>query len=75
MVSAVDLVAQYTFGWQSTFFVMAMLTVPVLIFVRIGLAGVQLESKASGEKVSQEARRAARRGAVRQPAFLDDLRV
>ncbi len=50
-----------TFGWQSTFFVMAMLTVPVLIFVRIGLRGVQLESKASGEKVSQEARRAARR--------------
>lgn len=62
-----------TFGWQSTFFVMAMLTVPVLIFVRIGLSGVQLESKASGEKVSQEARGAA--GAVRQPAFLDDLRV
>lgn len=49
-----------TFGWQSTFFVMAMLTVPVLIFVRIGLRGVQLESKASGEKVSR--RCAARRG-------------
>ncbi|MFW8079737.1 MFS transporter, partial [Klebsiella pneumoniae] len=29
-----------TFGWQSTFFVMAMLTIPVLIFVRIGLRGV-----------------------------------
>ena len=30
-----------TFGWQSTFFVMAMLTVPVLIFVRIGLRGIR----------------------------------
>jgi predicted MFS family arabinose efflux permease len=34
-----------TFGWQSTFFVMAMLTVPVLIFVRIGLRGIRLEAK------------------------------
>jgi predicted MFS family arabinose efflux permease len=32
-------------GWQSTFFVMAMLTVPVLIFVRIGLRGIRLEAK------------------------------
>ena len=50
-----------TFGWQSTFFVMAMLTIPVLIFVRIGLRGVHLEARASSDKTSQEARRSARR--------------
>ncbi|MFO6285456.1 hypothetical protein ACLBVW_38530, partial [Pseudomonas aeruginosa] len=43
-----------TFGWQSTFFVMAMLTIPVLIFVRIGLRGVQLEARASSDKTSQD---------------------
>ncbi len=37
---------------------MAMLTIPVLIFVRIGLRGVQLEARASSDKTSQEARAA-----------------
>ena len=58
-----------TFGWQSTFFVMAMLTVPVLIFVRIGLRGVRLEAKASGGHTSQEARRSARRELFVSPHF------
>lgn len=57
-----------TFGWQSTFFVMAMLTIPVLIFVRIGLRGVQLEARASSDKTSQEARRSASR-ALCESAF------
>ena len=59
-----------TFGWQSTFFVMAMLTVPVLIFVRIGLRGIRLEAKPG---TSQAARRTAR--AVCQPALLDHLHL
>ena len=58
-----------TFGWQSTFFVMAMLTIPVLIFVRIGLRGVQLEARASSDETSQEARRSARRELFVSPHF------
>ena len=52
-----------TFGWQSTFFVMAMLTVPVLIFVRIGLRGIRLEAKPGTSQASRDERRAARRSA------------
>ena len=47
---------------------MAMLTIPVLIFVRIGLRGVQLEARASSDKTSQEAR-AARRELFVSPHF------
>ncbi|WP_163335281.1 MFS transporter, partial [Enterobacter hormaechei] len=50
-----------TFGWQSTFFVMAMLTVPVLIFVRVGLRGIRLEAKSDTSQTSRDERRAARR--------------
>lgn len=58
-----------TFGWQSTFFAMAMLTVPVLIFVRIGLRGIQLEGKTSAAASSQEERRSARRELFVSPHF------
>ena len=46
---------------------MAMLTIPVLIFVRIGLRGVQLEARASSDKTSQA--RAARRELFVSPHF------
>ncbi|MFT3010356.1 MFS transporter [Enterobacter sp. 10-H-06-PA-ECC] len=58
-----------TFGWQSTFFVMAMLTVPVLIFVRIGLRGIRLEAKPGTSQASQDERRAARRELFVSPHF------
>lgn len=58
-----------TFGWQSTFFVMAMLTVPVLIFVRIGLRGIRLTSKPGGAKTSQAERRSARKELFVSPHF------
>lgn len=48
---------------------MAMLTMPVLIFVRIGLRGVQLEARASSDKTSQEARRSARLELFVSPHF------
>jgi hypothetical protein len=54
---------------------MAMLTVPVLIFVRIGLRGVSWRRKPAAGK--RRRRRAAARAprAVRQPALLDDLHL
>ncbi|HDW1093431.1 TPA: MFS transporter [Enterobacter kobei] len=58
-----------TFGWQSTFFVMAMLTVPVLIFVRVGLRGIRLEAKPGTTQASQDERRAARRELFVSPHF------
>ncbi|HCM9226044.1 MFS transporter [Enterobacter bugandensis] len=58
-----------TFGWQSTFFVMAMLTVPVLIFVRIGLRGIRLEAKPGTSQASRDERRAARRELFVSPHF------
>lgn len=58
-----------TFGWQSTFLVMAMLTVPVLIFVRIGLRGIRLEAKPGTSQASQDERRAARRELFVSPHF------
>ena len=58
-----------TFGWQSTFFVMAMLTVPVLIFVRIGGRGIRLEAKPGTSQASRDERRAARRELFVSPHF------
>lgn len=49
-----------TFGWQSTFFTMALLTLPVLILVRIGLRGVRLEAKQTPTQQTQRERRSAR---------------
>ncbi|QHM72335.1 MFS transporter [Mixta intestinalis] len=49
-----------TFGWQSTFFAMALLTLPVLALVRSGLRGIRL-SPADQVAIPQPARRAARR--------------
>ena len=63
-----------TFGWQSTFFVMAMLTVPVLIFVRVGLRGSVWRRKAVRHRPpGRTACRTAR--AVCQPALLDHLHL
>ena len=50
-----------TFGWQSTFFVMALLTLPVLLLVRTGLRGLQLTAKREETTISTAERRAARR--------------
>ncbi len=58
-----------TFGWQSTFFVMAILTVPVLILVRIGLRGIRLAAKPASAKASQTERRLARRELFVSPHF------
>jgi predicted MFS family arabinose efflux permease len=58
------------FGWQSTFFTMAILTLPVLLLVRFGLRHVRMEAgqnKASAP--TPEARSAARRELFASPYF------
>ncbi|NDJ56428.1 MFS transporter [Enterobacteriaceae bacterium 4M9] len=58
-----------TFGWQSTFFTMALLTLPVLVFVRIGLRHVHMEPTRGREKASADERRSARRELFSSPHF------
>ncbi len=58
-----------TFGWQSTFFTMALLTLPVLVFVRIGLRHVRMEPTRGREKASADERRSARRELFSSPHF------
>ncbi len=70
---ALTLAAEHL-GWQSTFFVMAMLTVPVLIFVRVGLCDPSGgESGTSQTSWTNGTCRTAR--AVCQPALLDHLHL
>ncbi|AFJ45714.1 MFS transporter [Shimwellia blattae] len=57
-----------SFGWQSTFFVMALLTLPVLILVRIGLRHIPHLATGPGA-TSQQARRSARHMLMRNPHF------
>ncbi|MGK0702952.1 MFS transporter [Yokenella regensburgei] len=57
------------FGWQSTFFTMALLTLPVLVLVRIGLRGVQLASRGKTATESQNTRRSARSELLVSPHF------
>lgn len=58
-----------TFGWQSTFFAMALLTLPVLLLVRVGLRNIQLAPAADRAAVSQQTRREARRELLVSPHF------
>ncbi|EMB4325991.1 MFS transporter [Pluralibacter gergoviae] len=57
------------FGWQSTFFTMALLTLPVLALVRIGLRGIRIESKTGMVENARQSRRAARRELLASPHF------
>ena len=58
-----------TFGWQSTFFAMALLTLPVLVLVRIGLRGIHLAPRGDGTGISAQQRRAVRRELLFSPHF------
>jgi predicted MFS family arabinose efflux permease len=58
-----------TFGWQSTFFVMAMLTVPVLILCASVCAVSAWRRKPGTTQASQDERRAARRELFVSPHF------
>ena len=57
------------FGWQSTFFVMALLTLPVLLLVRMGLRGIRIESRSQDVAKGGSARRDARRELLASPHF------
>ncbi|WP_297201760.1 MFS transporter [uncultured Pluralibacter sp.] len=57
------------FGWQSTFFAMAILTIPVLLLVRFGLRGIRVEAKTGNGPDAGRARRASRRELLTSPHF------
>ncbi|MBK4716825.1 MULTISPECIES: MFS transporter [Tenebrionibacter/Tenebrionicola group] len=57
------------FGWQSTFFTMALLTLPVLALVRIGLRHVRMQPARGRETASADERRTARRELFASPHF------
>lgn len=55
-------------GWQGTFHVMALLTVPVVALAWFGLRGVRLSAQ-GGSPIQQQTRHQARRLLIRNPHF------